>query len=147
MMITIVAAQVGFEQLRYSCPETQHCQVCLVVTGSGVSRFVAIINTHVGTAGQYTIIKFLILLYPLLLIDERDYAPLRSRYITMNPGISRRSYFTVNIINDLVVEGSETFTLSLTARSLPSGISINTRTNRTIIRIVDNDSKHMFVKF
>ena len=59
IIVTSVAAQVGFEQLRYSCPEIHNCQVCLIVTGSGVSRFVAVINTHVGTAGQYTIIKFL----------------------------------------------------------------------------------------
>ena len=86
-------------------------------------------------------------MYVQFIPDERDYIPLRSRRITMYPGISRRSCFTVNIINDLIVEGNETFILSLSepAEGLPPGVSINTTINGTVIRIVDSDSEYSYV--
>ena len=51
------------------------------------------------------------------------------------------------ITNDIIVEGDETFTLTLEepTRGLRNGITINPNNNGTIIKIIDNDGKGSLV--
>lgn len=60
----------------------------------------------------------------------------------MQPGTARQC-FTVNIINDMLVEGNETFTLALEEPTggLRTGITINETNNGTLVIILDNDGK------
>ena len=77
-----------------------------------------------------------------LLTDESDYTPLNNFHVTIQP-VTTRTCFTVNIVNDLVVEEKESFVLSMQelVGGLRSGITINTQYNGTVIKIVDNDCK------
>lgn len=62
--------------------------------------------------------------------------PLRRQHILIRLS-SPRTCFTVDIINDLAVEGDETFTLTLAA----SGIGVNVTSNGTVVKIIDDDGK------
>lgn len=80
-------------------------------------------------------------------IDGSDYTPLNGRSITIRGG-ERRVCITVSINDDLVVEGNETFTMTLEAPAggLPSGIGIDNYRNGTFLIIIDNDSKNTLIK-
>ena len=75
-------------------------------------------------------------------LGNSDYAQLHGHQILVRPGV-RRTCFTIVIVNDLLVEGNETFTISLDepVGGLRSGIRINPDINGTVLRIIDNDSE------
>ena len=45
-----VSLEIGFEQLRYECPESSSQQVCLLVTGHVNSSFSIVVSTQEGIA-------------------------------------------------------------------------------------------------
>ena len=77
---------------------------------------------------------------------ESDYTPLDDLSILIRPGIPKVC-ITVIITNDVIVEGDETFTLTLEEPTggLRNGITINPNNNGTIIKIIDNDGKGSLV--
>jgi len=59
------------------------------------------------------------------------------------PGVTRME-FDVLIINDNLVEGNETFILSINESSLSKSVAVDNHSQATVI-IVDDDSKIMDV--
>ena len=142
----IESAEVRFESLKYETSEASNQQVCLLKTGSTYySEFSVLINTHVAVAGVKTIIA-LPNMHDFCFADESDYTPLDKFQVKFQPGASK-TCFTVNITNDLKVEEKESFMLSMQepVGGLDSGISINTQYNGTVIKIVDNDCKCLYI--
>ena len=78
----------------------------------------------------------------VVILDESDYTPLRDHSILIRPGIPKVCT-TVIITNDIIVEGDETFTLTLEEPTggLRNGITINPNNNGTIIKIINDDCK------
>ena len=66
------------------------------------------------------------------------------RLVTFTPGGSTMQNFTVDIINDDKLEGTESFFLDLSS-SLSNVITGQRET--AIIRIIDEDSKFQFVSY
>ena len=64
----------------------------------------------------------------VVILDESDYTPLRDLSILIQPGIPKVCT-TVIIANDIIVEGDETFTLTLEEPTggLRNGITISTQ--------------------
>ena len=83
-------------------------------------------------------IKFL----PIKLNTGSDYE-FRPYMIEFIPGVTRMG-FDVLIINDNLVEGNETFILSINESSLSKSVAIDNHSQTAVI-IVDDDSKIMDV--
>ena len=68
--------------------------------------------------------------------------PLTNYNIRIQQGMAR-TCFTVRITDDRLVEGNETFVLSLRepAGGLSDSVNIVENYNGTVIKIIDNDSK------
>ena len=75
---------------------------------------------------------------PLKLNTGSDYE-FEPNMIEFIPGITRMG-FDVLIIDDNLVEGNETFILSIDESSLPESVTVDNR-NQAIVTIVDDDSK------
>ena len=59
--------------------------------------------------------------------------------VTFTAGVTRVT-FDISIINDTILEGSESFTLTIMSRSLPSRVS-HGRPNMATVTIVDTTSE------
>ena len=75
-------------------------------------------------------------------IDDSDYVPLTNYNVRIQQGMAK-TCLTVRITDDRVVEGNETFVLSLRepAGGLSDNVNIVENYNGTLIKIIDNDSK------
>lgn len=81
------------------------------------------------------------------LIGGVDYGSKPTSYIPVliSAGMTRAS-FDVKIINDRILEGTETFTMSIDPVSLPYGVTLGSP-GSTIVSILDDDSKKTIVTF
>ena len=63
-------------------------------------------------------------------------------YTVTIPAKATTAQFNVTINDDTILEGNETFNLTIMASSLPSRIDIGNPAQATVT-IVDNDGKHL----
>ena len=62
--------------------------------------------------------------------------------VTISAGVESSS-FDIDIIDDLVHEDIETFTVII--RLLPSSLSLSLCISSCVVRIIDNDSKQLYI--
>ena len=65
--------------------------------------------------------------------------------VQFDAGVTRVP-FTVQILNDNILEYSETFSFDFNAQSLPSGVTVGDH-GQTTVTILDNDSKFKVLRY
>ena len=79
------------------------------------------------------------------LIGDEDYEIPPDQYIEVKFSAGEtRAPFTVDIIDDNQLEGSETFKVSIFVLSVPYSINLGSTTSATVT-IEDDDSKKLFI--
>ena len=84
-------------------------------------------------------------MYLLYTVGTCDYGGSRRYSVTFPPGVTRAT-FNINITDDDIFEGPETFILSIISSSLPSRVTRGSPNRATVI-IMDNDECKMHLLY
>lgn len=124
-MLSISVINVNFESDSYSVAEGEEAEVCVVFETGRLKKYVYVmVVSHPDTAN----------------IDE-DYNMLSMLPLTLQPD-TNRSCFAVDIMEDSLVEGEETFQLILSS----SDQAVLTSIAHTLtVHIEDNDGELAFM--
>jgi len=136
------AISVNFSQSLYATIEnsTTVQPMLLLTNPSSTNIRVEVVSTNDTALGKHTCTyaSIIIVFHAICLGRGIDYD---SRLISLEiPAGTTSLNFSVEIVDDNVLEDFETFNLTINSFSLPANVSVTTP-NRTVVLIIDNDGE------